>query len=144
MTALLTTEDFGKRCKSNSLPLQGDGETLDEDKITVALQDATGIIAARLPWILDGSGLSSSIPAQFAQALKALCADIALYRLTDAVTSDDDTNHKYAETMAMLDKIDREYQGGLSGPGLQYSAVIDPETDSSVDDSRFFKKGSMF
>lgn len=144
MTSLLTVQEFEARCHPNSLPLLDDGQTLNEERIAVALEDATGIIVARLPWLLYDGDLAEEIPAQFAQALRALCADIALYRMTDTVSSSEDANLKYEETMKLLDKIDKEYQGGLSGPGFQASEIVDPYSDDDIAEMRFFKKGRMF
>jgi len=42
--------------------------------------------------------------------------------------------------MKLLDKIDREYQGGLSGPDYQEAVIVDP-ADGDVKDSRYFGKG---
>jgi hypothetical protein len=46
--------------------------------------------------------------------------------------------------MKLLDKIDREYQGGLSGPDYQESSVVEPSADEGIEDRRFFKKGKLF
>jgi hypothetical protein len=46
--------------------------------------------------------------------------------------------------MSLLIKINREYQGGLEGPGLQEAAVVIPNGDEGIDDGRFFKKGGMY
>jgi hypothetical protein len=43
--------------------------------------------------------------------------------------------------MKLLDKIDREYQGGLSGPDFQEAGIVEPSEEEGIDDRRYFKKG---
>jgi phage gp36-like protein len=125
------------------LPAGEDGEP-DAARIESALRQATGVIVAHLPWLLDGAGdISRPVKAQFAEALEAICADIALDRLTDTVTSSENTRNKYKESLALLEKINREYQGGLEGPGYQESEVV-ISGEGEIPDGRFFKKGSVF
>jgi hypothetical protein len=45
--------------------------------------------------------------------------------------------------MKLLEKIDREYQGGLSGPDYQEASVVEPSAAEGIEDSRFFKKGDL-
>jgi phage gp36-like protein len=143
MTPLMPVGELAARLPPRSLPLGEDGE-LDEPRIILALQEATGIIVAHLPWLLDENGdLGHPLPPRFADALLGICADTALYRLTDRVSSHEDDRDRYAANMKLLDKIDREFQGGLSGPDFQEASIVDPKTDSSLDDGRFFKKGEL-
>jgi len=46
--------------------------------------------------------------------------------------------------MKLLDKIDREYQGGLSGPDFQEASVVVPSTEEGIEDSRYWKKGEPY
>ncbi|MDR1585937.1 MAG: DUF1320 domain-containing protein [Treponema sp.] len=129
------------RLPANTLPLSGEGE-LDLSRVNLALQEATGIIVAHLPWLLDEAGeVALPVPPRFAGALAGICADTALYRLTDRVSSHEDDRDRYAANMKLLDKIDREYQGGLSGPDFQEAGIVEPSEDEGIGDSRYFKKG---
>jgi phage gp36-like protein len=144
MTALLSAEQFlSMQSASAILPLTGDGEP-DMARIETALRQASGVIAAHLPWLLDEAGeIIRPVNPQFADALEAVCADLALDRLTDAVTGSENTRNKYKESLALLEKINREYQGGLEGPGWQESEVVISGADG-IEDGRFFKKGKVF
>jgi hypothetical protein len=46
--------------------------------------------------------------------------------------------------VSLLKAIDREYQGGLAGPGLLESCVVEPNSAEGIVDNRFFKKGRMY
>jgi phage gp36-like protein len=146
MTPLVSFDDFMARVPQSAvLPLGDDGDP-DEARITVALQSATGVIIAHLPCLLDKETgeIATPVNPQFAEALSAICCDITLDRLTDTVTGSENARNKYKESLALLEKIDREYQGGLSGPGLLESAVVAPSEDDGITDGRFFKKGGPF
>jgi phage gp36-like protein len=128
---------------STILPLAED-DGPDAVKITTALRQATGVIVAHLPWLLDRTGeITRPVNPQFSGALEAVCADIALDRLTDTVTGSENARNKYKESLALLEKINREYQGGLEGPGLQESEVVISGRDG-IEDWRFWKKGKVF
>ncbi|MDR1231570.1 MAG: hypothetical protein LBK61_09240, partial [Spirochaetaceae bacterium] len=71
------------------------------------------------------------------------CADIAADRMGDPVTGSENTRNRYKESLALLEKIDREYKGGLTGPGLLESCVVEPNDAEGIADGRFFKKGGM-
>jgi phage gp36-like protein len=125
------------------LPLNGDGEP-DAARIEIALRQSSGVIVSHLPWLLDSAGeIGRPVNPQFADALEAVCADIALDRLTDTVTGSENARNKYKESLALLEKINREYQGGLEGPGYQESEIVVSGEDG-IDDGRFFKKGRVF
>jgi phage gp36-like protein len=116
----------------------------DTERIGTALRGATGVIVTHLPWLLDETGeIARPVRAQFAETLDAVCVDLALDRLTDAVTGSENARNKYKESLALLEKINREYQGGLEGPGYQESAVVVSGAEG-IPDGRFFKKGGMF
>ena len=141
MIPLLSAEELETRLPPNTLPLDADRE-LDTPRIILALQEATGVIVAHLPWLLDDTGeLIDPVPPRFANALKGICADTALWRLTDRVSSHEDDRERYSANMKLLDKIDREYQGGLSGPDYQGAAVVVPSEGEGIEDSRYWKKG---
>jgi hypothetical protein len=146
MTPLLTPEELAARRPSGSLPLASDGVSLDTARILLALEDATGIIVAQLPWLIDGTTgeLVSPLPPQFAAAAKSFCADIAVHKLTDAVGSSEDEREWFKNTTALLAKIDAEHQGSLSGPGYQESCIVIPDEDENIPDMRFVKKGRLF
>ncbi|MDR2663642.1 MAG: DUF1320 domain-containing protein [Treponema sp.] len=140
MTPLLTAAELEARLPGEVLPRNGEGE-IDYPRITLALQEATGIIVSHLPWLLDEAGeVARPVPPRFADALAGICADTALYRLTDRVSSHEDDRDRYTANMKLLDKIDREYQGGLSGPDFQEAALVEPSEDEGIDDRRYFKK----
>ena len=141
MNSLLSVEELEARLPPNTLPLGDEGKP-DEARILLALREATGIIVAHLPWLLDDTGeLIEPIPPRFNDALIGICADTALYRLTDRVSSHEDDRDRYSANMKLLDKIDREYQGGLSGPDYQDAAVVVPSEGEGIEDSRYWKKG---
>jgi len=146
MTPLVSAEQFLSRIPQSAvMPLDDDDEP-DTGRIEIALRDATGIITANLPWLLDKETgeISHPVNPQFAGALDSICTDIALYRLTDSVSGSEDAREKYRDNMALLNKINKEYQGGLEGPGLQGSAVVTPNGAEGITDGRFFKKGGMY
>ncbi|MDR0708863.1 MAG: DUF1320 family protein [Spirochaetaceae bacterium] len=144
MIPLISAERFlSMQSPSVILPLGEDGGP-DTERIEAALRQATGVIAAHLPWLLDGAGeIVRPVKAQFADALEAVCADIAFDRLTDTVTGSESARNKYKESLALLEKINREYQGGLEGPGWQESEVV-VSGEGGIPDGRFFKKGKVF
>lgn len=146
MTSLITVQELESRRASGTLPLDASGENLDETRIQQALDDATGIIVAQLSWLIDRKteDIVYPLPVQFAAAAKAFCADIACHRLQDTVASAEDEREWFKNTMALIAKIDAEYQGSLSGPGLQESSVVYPDDDEEIPDTRFFKKGRVF
>ena len=144
MTALIPVEQFlSMQTASAILPTGEDGKP-EAARIESALRQATGVIVAHLPWLLDESGeIGRPVNSQFACALEAVFADIALDRLTDTVSGSENTRNKYKESLALLEKINREYQGGLEGPGCQESEVVISGKDG-IGDGRFFKKGKVF
>jgi phage gp36-like protein len=143
MTPLVSVEQFLSMLPASViLPLNGDGEP-DAARIETALRQSTGVIVSHLPWLLDDAEeIGRPVNPQFADTLEAICADIALDRLTDTVTSSENTRNKYKESLALLEKINREYQGGLEGPGYQESEVV-ISGEGGVPDGRFFKKGKV-
>jgi hypothetical protein len=64
--------------------------------------------------------------------------------MSDIVSGSESTRNKYKESLALLEKIDREYQGGLSGPRSLDSCVVEANEAEGISDSRFFKKGGMY
>ena len=129
-----SAKELQRRAAANSLPLADDGN-LDTERIALALEDATGIIVAQLPWLLKDGDVVETVPAQFDSALRSICADIAIHRLTDAVTSSEDARAWYADSIKLLEKIDREYKGGLSGPDLQERQSF-PEAEMMIRQTR--------
>jgi phage gp36-like protein len=144
MTPLISVEQFlSMQSSSVILPLGEDNEP-DAARIEIALRQSSGLIVAHLPWLLDGGGeIKRPVNPQFSAALEAVCADIALDRLTDTVTNSENARNKYKESLAVLEKINREYQGGLEGPGYQESEVV-VSGEGGIPDDRFFKKGKVF
>jgi phage gp36-like protein len=144
MIPLISVAQFlSTQTASAILPLAENNEP-DEARIETALRQATGVIVSHLPWLLDGAGeIGRPVNPQFADALEAICADLALDRLTDTITGSENTRNKYKESLALLEKINREYQGGLEGPGFQESEVVVSGKDG-IPDGRFIKKGKVF
>ena len=144
MTALISAEKFFSiQPASVILPHGEDGGT-DAARIETALPPAAGVITAHLPRLPDGAGETARpVNPRFADAPEAVCADIALGRLTGTVTGSENTRNKYRESPALLEKINREYRGGLEGPGCRESEVIIAGKDG-IPDNRFFKKGKVF
>ncbi|MDR0876572.1 MAG: DUF1320 family protein [Treponema sp.] len=146
MIPLVSAEQFLSRIPQGViLPLEENDE-INRTRVEIVLRDATGIIIANLPWLLDKETgeIGQPVNPQFADALNGICTDIALYRLSDAVSGSEDAREKYRDNMTLLAKINREYQGGLDGPGLQASAVVYPDEAEGIPDPRFWKKGRVF
>ncbi|MDR0455397.1 MAG: DUF1320 domain-containing protein [Treponema sp.] len=144
MTPLISVEQFlSMQPSSVILPIDGENKP-DKGRIEIALRQSSGVIVSHLPWLLDGAGeIGRPVNPQFADALEAICSDLALDRLTDTVTNSENARNKYKESITLLEKINREYQGGLEGPGFQESEVVAPGKDG-ITDGRFFKKGKVF
>ena len=145
MKTLICYEEFAERYAKNILPeLDENGEV--QVHVKRALEDATGIIISHLGWLIDKEtgDIVENIPAQFESALKTICSDIAFLRINDRVSSDEDAKEKYNNSVSLLEKIDKEYKGGLSGPNLQSSFIVDEsDKESELNDKRFFKKGEF-
>ena len=144
MRSLITYKEFACRYSAEVLPeLTTDNEP--QAHVLQAINDATGIIVSHLAWLIDKekNDLLEIIPIQFESVLKTICSDIAFLRITDKVTSDEDSKEKYKDAIAMLEKIDKEYKGGLSGPNMQSSFIVDEKTDEDLFDNRFFRKGEF-
>jgi len=144
MIPLISVEQFLSIQPSTViLPLDGEGNP-DKGRIEIALRQSSGVIVSHLPWLLDRAGeIGRPVNPQFADALEAVCSDMALDRLTDTVTNSENARNKYKESLALLEKINREYQGGLEGPGFQESEVV-VSGENGIPDGRFFKKGGVF
>lgn len=151
-TIISSVEEFESRLNKNILPL-GENNEVDNKRVMLALEDATGIIVSHLHWLVDENKkeLIENIPVKFESALKAICTDIALIRLTDSIASSEDTREQYKASVSLLEKIhvcapvgDKEYKGGLAGPNHQYSEIIDESSDEVITDKRYFKKGRVF
>jgi len=145
MTPLLSVGELKKRLPPDTLPVDRDGK-LDSVRIEFAIKEATGIIVTHLPWLLDKKGqrISEPIPAQFSETLIGICADLALYRLTDKVTSHEDDEKRYESKLKLLEKIDKEYRGGLSGPDYQEASIVAPSKAEGIEDRRFWKKEGLY
>ena len=145
MIPLLDVSELEARLPANTLPLDEGGE-LDLQRITLALEEATGIIVTHLPWLLDANGqeILHPISAQFKNTLLGICSDIALYRLTDKVSSSEDDEKRYESKLKLLEKIDKEYRGGLSGPDYQEASLVLPDEEEGIPDKRFWKKEGLY
>ena len=140
MKPLLSVKELESRLPPNTLP-RGAEDGLDEGRILLALQEATGVIVAHLPWLLDEEGeLVYPVPARFRDALIGICTDTALYRLTDRVSSHEDDKERFTSNMKLLAKIDVEYRGGLSGPDHQDASLVLPSAEDGIGDWRYWKK----
>ena len=137
---LLTAQDFIDRVNQDSLPLT-DTDEIDLAKVERVLEEAEGIIKGHLPFLISDEGEDIAPPSHLASALKSIEADIAFYRLTDRVSSDEDDRNRYKEAMKLLEKFSKQEQEGLEGPGTQTASLV--TTDADGEDGRFFKKGYM-
>lgn len=159
---LLTVAELEARLPPKSLPLsQTEEGGLDEERINLALEEATGVIVAHLPWLLaeaseesDASeaslGVSSPageliepLPARFADAIRGICVDLARSRLDDSVTSSQDAREMVAQKIKLLETLSREYQGGLAGPEYQGAQLVEGGGVEGAHDVRFFRKGEI-
>jgi phage gp36-like protein len=146
MIPLVSVEQFLIRApRAAYIPLDAEGEA-DTACVELALTGATGVIVAYLPWLLDKETGEVALPVnpQFADALSAICIDIAVDRVSDVASGSENTRNRYKESVALLEKINREYQGGLEGPGYMSSEVVVPNEADGIVDGRFFKKGGMY
>lgn len=146
MKTLLSVKELEERLPSGTLPLAPDSDDIDCHRVEIALHDATGIIVSQLPWLLDKDtgDIVDPVPPQFENAIRSFCADIARHKLTDMVTSSEDEREWFKMTMQLIDKIDKEYKGGLSGPNEQESFVVEANESEGIPETRFFKKGRLF
>lgn len=146
MRNLLSVEELEERLPAGTLPLAPDSDETDSRRVETALNDATGIIVSQLPWLLDKEtgDIIEPVPPQFENAIRSFCSDIAMHKLTDTVTSREDEREWFKMTMQLIDKIDKEYKGGLSGPAEQESFVVEANEAEGIPETRFFKKGRLF
>ena len=144
MMPLISVEQFFSMLPQNAILPQGEDGEPDGARVQTALRQATGVIVSHLPWLIDENGeIGRPVKAQFADALEGICADIALDRLTDKVTNSENMRNKYKESLALLEKINREHQGGLEGPGFHESEIV-VSGEGGIPDGRFIKKGKVF
>lgn len=146
MRNLLSVEELEERLPAGTLPLAPDSDETDSRRVETALNDATGIIVSQLPWLLDkeSGDIIEPVPPQFENAIRSFCSDIAMHKLTDTVTSREDEREWFKMTMQLIDKIDKEHKGGLSGPAEQESFVVEANEAEGIPETRFFKKGRLF
>jgi phage gp36-like protein len=100
MTPLVSVSEFLARVspETAALPVNGEGGP-DTARVEIALADATGVIAAHLPWLLNGAGeIARPVRAQFAAAV---CVDIAPDRLCDTVSGSENARNKYLESISL-------------------------------------------
>ncbi len=143
MTPILDVDALEARAPSMSLPPTVDGQR-DDAKILIALKEATGIIVTYLPWLLDEAGeVVQPLPQEFAESLPGICADIALFRLGDKVTSSEDALAKYQASLSLLKKINENRPGGLEGPGYQEASIVTTGGEGEPTAERFWKKGEL-
>jgi len=144
MIPLIDVSELEARLPKDTLPLNEEGE-LDFQRITLALEEATGNIITHLPWLLDDTGeeIKHPIMPQFKDTLLGICTDIALYRLTDKVSSSEDDEKRYESKLKLLEKIDREYKGGLSGPDYQEASIVSGN-EAGIVDKRYWKKEGLY
>jgi phage gp36-like protein len=145
MTPLLSCSELLSRVPQGIVLPTGEDNEPDEARIDIAIRDATGVIVTHLPWLLNDDGeVAIPISPRFSDTVYGICTDLAVYRLTDAVTGSENSRNKYLDTVKLLEKIDREYQGGLSGPDLQAASIVEPNEEEGIPDERFFKKGGVY
>lgn len=129
----ITSDEFIDRVDSEYLPL-GDDQTPDKKKIRIALEEAEGILIARLPALLLENKKPKPLPAEYAVALKTALVDMTLYRLTNAVTGSEDLRDRYKDALKFISSL----AGGVEQEREEGSgALVDPE------DKTFFKKGNL-
>lgn len=147
MKSLISYEEFKERYADNVLPELNEKTNKPQDYVIKAIEDATGIVVSHLSWLIDKEteDICEKIPAQFEIVVKTICSDIAFIRINDRVSSDEDAKEKYDKSLSLLEKIDKEYKGGLSGPNLQSSYIEDNDFLRSPrnKDKKFFRKGEL-
>jgi hypothetical protein len=76
----------------------------DAARIETALRRATtGVIVARLPRLLDGTGeIARPVNPRFADAPEAVCAGTALDRLTGTLTSSENARNNYKKSLVVF------------------------------------------
>lgn len=147
MTPILSVVEFEQlQARDSVLPLVQGTETLDNARILAALDVATGEIVTYLPWLLDAvtGEVALPLPPQFASALRGICADLALIRLTDIVSSKEDDRNRGAKSYTLLKTIAAEHQGGLLGPEYQGAEIVEEGPTSGIADRRFWKKEGLY
>lgn len=121
----LGLEAFKLRAPEQSLPYDEDGNVRDA-VIVSALEDASGVIKAHLPWLCDEAGvLVLPLPERYKQGLEAIAYDIAYMRMADVVKGSEEAERAYVESMRTLRLISEREQGSLEGPGLHDIALVD-------------------
>ncbi len=121
MNWICTLEDMIARYGEDKL-VHNDGK-LAKEAIKKTIEDAQAIIKIYVP-NLDQSNKETK------EILKPICLDIALYRLSDYVTSDIDVRQRYEQAMETLAFIAKKADKGEALPSLTnkkektYSEII--------------------
>lgn len=128
MKPLLSSTELEQRSNPVSL-LDHETGKVDKQRLQTALEEATGIIAMHCPFLLDEATgeLSAPLPPQFREGLRAICADIALFRLSDELRGSEEANRAYRESIRMLERINTQHGQTLATPAAQDAMILDAQ-----------------
>lgn len=124
MRTLLSSDELKLRAAEAALSSPSTGE-FDQVRVEAALRDATGIIVMHCPFLLGADGeLLEPLPAQFAEGLRAVCADIAVMRLSDTLRGSEEAQSAYKASIRMLERINEQQSQTLAVPAEQTAELV--------------------
>lgn len=125
----LTFEELETR-ESEKLPRLADGE-IDILRCQAAIEDASELIRAYLPSLLDADGNQVAPSPRIAGALKPICCDIVMFRL-DERPGEEHVKARYDKAIALLEALAGGGSSQVSGSsGSSGSGGIEPVDDDS-------------
>ena len=141
MEMLLSVDEFLSRNSKTVLPCD-DEDRVDRGKIESALLEATGVIVLHCPFVLDGGGkLLEPLPAQFSEGLKAICRDLASWRLGDSIANSEEARLAYRDSLRTLERINEQHSGTLQTPADQGAELLGESGELTEDAPRPFWRG---
>lgn len=135
-----TAADFIGRFPSDTLPQDGAGKP-DRKKIDAALTGARETVIGYLPFLVDEAGKDVAPPQRIRRTVIGIIMDVAYWRLTDRVSSDEDARERCKAAVRLLERLSATEQDGREGPGSQKASIV--KADAKGKDPRVFKKGFM-
>jgi len=104
------------------LPVNEDG-TIDESKVTAALEDASGIIRTYLPDLIGEDGTHLEPPPRLSDSLKPITRDLAVYYLT-RVNGEEDARKRYDSAVKLLIALATAGEEGPAPLGDEVSSEL--------------------